>query len=54
VIKDVVRSKARHERERPAWALEADGWRALRAAPLMRREAARGRYDQYHLVATAP
>jgi hypothetical protein len=54
VIKDVVRSKARHARERPAWALEADGWRALRAAPQVKREAARGRYDQYHLVATAP
>jgi SAM-dependent methyltransferase len=51
VIKDVVRSRARRNREAPRWALEADGWRALCAAPLVKREAARGRYDQYHLVA---
>jgi ubiquinone/menaquinone biosynthesis C-methylase UbiE len=52
VIKDVVRSKARHAKEQPKWAIEADGWRALKAASLVKREAARGRYDQYHLVAS--
>jgi SAM-dependent methyltransferase len=54
VIKDVVRSKARARRETPATAIEADGWRALLSAPLIRREAAHDRYDQYHLVAKIP
>ncbi len=51
VIKDLVRSDARHRHEQPKWAIEADGWRALRAAWLVKREASHGRYDQYHLVA---
>jgi SAM-dependent methyltransferase len=50
VIKDVVRSEARHSQEHVRWAIEADGWRALKAASLVKREAARGGYDQYHLV----
>jgi hypothetical protein len=51
VIKDVVRSEARHGDEHVRWAVESDGWRALKAASLVKREGARGGYDQYHLVA---
>ena len=51
VIKDAMRSRARHDKEQPRWAIENDGWRALKSAALVKREAARGRYDQYHLVA---
>lgn len=51
VTKDVVRSKARRADDFPNWSIESDGWRALRSALLVKREAARGRYDQYHLIA---
>ena len=51
VIKDAVRSKARRDDDFPAWSIESDGWRALKSALLVRREAAHGRYEQYHLIA---
>jgi hypothetical protein len=51
VIKDAVRSAARAQGEVPPWPLDRDGWRALKWAFLIRREAEAARFDQYHLFA---
>lgn len=51
VTKDVLRSKARRDNETSKWPLAADGIETAKIALLVRREAAKGRFDQFVLLA---